>query len=334
MQKSWTSAVGVVVMMGACGLFSSCGTGKKPAVILVTNPIDVQRINEGVVISREQLPARWQKRSFILKSESGQEIPSQQDDLDGDGVFDELYFQMSLAPRETSAGQVHGGVSKTSAKVPFKTLNQGGVLSVETERGTLVTQGPEDLRFFLPGAKYPVWTAGYSVPEPVLRDVQARVLCQGPLRVVLEQKALWRQGSDVYIFNHRIQLAANDPLIHSTIVKTKWPEGGAADVLGFEVKPSNHRIRTLSTRWLFFGEGSQVIPWVGAVVFKAAQLQNVSSTVLQKGACRHFFAGTASGVNVGWLIGAQQSGNFQEIDRQAERAQQRWLNPMDVIISE
>src|SRR5690606_24058711 len=100
------------------------------------------------------------------------------------------------------------------------------------------------------------------------------------------------------------------------------------------VKSGNHRARTFSTRWLFFGEGAQVTPWNAAVLFKAAELLQAKPVAVNKGSCRHAFAGEAAGIGVAWMVNAQEPGSFQEVDRQAERSQQRWLNPIDVFVSE
>ena len=61
-------------------------------VITLSNPTDAFRQDEACVIKRKDLCAENQKLVPVLKDKGGQYIPSQLDDLDGDGQWDELTF--------------------------------------------------------------------------------------------------------------------------------------------------------------------------------------------------------------------------------------------------
>jgi len=83
------------------------------SAITVANPAAVDRIDEPVVVSLKDIPVSFEIKSAVVK-EDGREIPSQLDDLDQDGVYDELVFvadikassqhnfQIELSPETTS----------------------------------------------------------------------------------------------------------------------------------------------------------------------------------------------------------------------------------------
>ena len=79
----------------------SCNQSKK--VVVVTNPTAVQRPDEVLVLTRRQVENAFPVADSSLVpalKENGQFIPSQIDDMDNDGSWDELAFQVSLKPRE------------------------------------------------------------------------------------------------------------------------------------------------------------------------------------------------------------------------------------------
>jgi hypothetical protein len=85
-------------------LFAACGTlPSQEANILVTNPSNVARSNEPVVVAWSTLGQRIPGRvagSLDLLDENGKAMDIQVDDLDRDGVPDELTFVADFAPKQ------------------------------------------------------------------------------------------------------------------------------------------------------------------------------------------------------------------------------------------
>ncbi|HSV87621.1 MAG TPA: DUF4861 family protein [Bacteroidales bacterium] len=75
-------------------LFSACSANK--AIVRITNPLSIDVTDAPVIIARETLSKGMQMGSFnkvpAVFLPNGQALPSQADDLDGDGNWDELFF--------------------------------------------------------------------------------------------------------------------------------------------------------------------------------------------------------------------------------------------------
>lgn len=82
--------------------FFSCKPDEDNKIITLVNPSDMIRTDEAVVITRDNLVSLIASVPEvlipILKDEKGVEIPSQADDLDKDGNWDELFFLVDLEP--------------------------------------------------------------------------------------------------------------------------------------------------------------------------------------------------------------------------------------------
>lgn len=80
-------------------VFMACQ--KSESLIILTNDTSIERIDEAITISRADLEKQIGKISKglvpMLTSENGEVIPSQVDDLDGDGQWDELFFLANLS---------------------------------------------------------------------------------------------------------------------------------------------------------------------------------------------------------------------------------------------
>ncbi|MFC2091095.1 DUF4861 family protein [Bacteroidota bacterium] len=75
------------------GILASCNTAPKNSLILV-NPSELYREDAGIVITPDALASMAQEDANLLpavKDLTGNYIPSQADDLDGDGKWDELF---------------------------------------------------------------------------------------------------------------------------------------------------------------------------------------------------------------------------------------------------
>ncbi|MDP3435251.1 MAG: DUF4861 domain-containing protein [Bacteroidota bacterium] len=76
----------------------------KKNTLVLTNPLAVDRTDETIIMSRAEIEARFGTVSEgfapILKL-NGQNVPSQTDDMNGDGKWDELVFTVDLYASET-----------------------------------------------------------------------------------------------------------------------------------------------------------------------------------------------------------------------------------------
>jgi hypothetical protein len=314
-------------------LLAACSDRQKPVSMIVSNPIDLQRVNEGVVVPMTRLPGWITQKSAILRDQAGRILPFQCDDLNGDGKADEFYFQISLAPQETMSLQIQADPKGSPGKSPFKVLFDHDLVSIETPTRILVSKGPEEMQVFLPPRKASVLTAGYSLPGLTSQESQNRLLSEGPLRVVVEQKALWRSASEAYILNHRINVAVEDPLVRSVIEKSRWPQGAGAPSLAFEVEAGGYQLKSFSTRWLLTGEKSKAAAWNAAVLFRAGTLLQPRPVTVAKDGWRQIFNNESNTLSLAWMI-TGEGGQMQGWDRQTERVQQRWLNPIEVFVAE
>ena len=79
---------------------------KNELVIVLTNDTSVERVDEAVTISRADLEKQIGKISMgfvpMLFADGGEVIPSQVDDLNGDGEWDELFMLVNL-PADAAA---------------------------------------------------------------------------------------------------------------------------------------------------------------------------------------------------------------------------------------
>src|SRR2546421_11781948 len=100
--------------------------------LAITNPSDETRLAEDIVISVAELqrvaPDFKTGDAIVTTSEASTlaedasalqtiELPSQADDLDGDGKYDELAFQIDLKPRQTRVVSVAYGDAATMQRL-------------------------------------------------------------------------------------------------------------------------------------------------------------------------------------------------------------------------
>src|SRR5688572_21892300 len=97
-----------ILLAGGSIFYSSCSNTHSFSLV-VSNPSDFERADEPVVITREEMAAFAEipdKKVPKLKTDAGYDIPSQADDLNKDGVWDELAFVYSFKPKENATLQV------------------------------------------------------------------------------------------------------------------------------------------------------------------------------------------------------------------------------------
>ena len=87
-------------ILGVAAVVCESCAERNADIITLTNPTDTSRQDEACVIKRKDLCAENQKLVPVLKDKGGQYIPSQLDDLDGDGLWDELAFVYNINEKE------------------------------------------------------------------------------------------------------------------------------------------------------------------------------------------------------------------------------------------
>lgn len=100
------------------------GSDVKVLQLAVSNPTSQSRAAENVVVSVAELKRvapDFTAASAIVKTEDARELPSQADDLDGDGEADEIAFQVELRPRQTRVLTIAYGDGVTRGDYPKRT---------------------------------------------------------------------------------------------------------------------------------------------------------------------------------------------------------------------
>lgn len=104
----------------------------------LTNPLPLDRTAEPVVIPLSELPEvhLTPTQPFVAVHDGEKILPAQADDLDGDGVFDELVFLIDLAARETRVVTLLENPPRPPAveKRTATNLHMGASLGWESDR--------------------------------------------------------------------------------------------------------------------------------------------------------------------------------------------------------
>jgi hypothetical protein len=79
---------------------------KRIASITLTNPASIVLTEKAMSIKRTSIDAKLNTKGFPLLTDNGVSIPSQVNDLDGDGKWDELFFVADFAAKETKTIQL------------------------------------------------------------------------------------------------------------------------------------------------------------------------------------------------------------------------------------
>ncbi len=82
-------------------LFISC---QNEAQLTISNPLEVERTDEVIVLTKAQIEQKLKLNEGMLpvfKLSDGKAIPSQFDDLDGDGIWDEVVLLLDFSASET-----------------------------------------------------------------------------------------------------------------------------------------------------------------------------------------------------------------------------------------
>jgi hypothetical protein len=115
--------------------------------IVISNPININRIDEPVVLKRELFPKVYQdilsSQSIIVETIDGTIVPNQLDDLNGDGKWDELAFLYTFEP----GGKVQFLLKIIDkSKVPLFTQRAHVHLGLSRARDNIFTEVKEEER--------------------------------------------------------------------------------------------------------------------------------------------------------------------------------------------
>ncbi|MCD8185196.1 MAG: DUF4861 domain-containing protein [Rikenellaceae bacterium] len=107
---------------------AACSDQKKPLTVQLSNPTATPRPDESVVLIREQLDPADHRLPAVMDAQ-GHYVPSQVDDLDGDGQWDELAFVTDLAPHETAEFKIVWVEPENYPEFPVRTNIRYGVMT-------------------------------------------------------------------------------------------------------------------------------------------------------------------------------------------------------------
>lgn len=130
--------IGLITLAGTA--FTGCSSGNSPFTII--NESDVARSDEPIVLTREAIIEKSGEIPLLedmlpVPYEDNHPIPSQLDDLDGDGKWDELAFTISIAAQESKTimikfvSQEEYPSFETRTNVRFGVLQDGEVEPVQ-----------------------------------------------------------------------------------------------------------------------------------------------------------------------------------------------------------
>lgn len=97
---------GCLALSGVLTVFSGCNTLRPLKEFSFENPLNINREDESLILTRAQLKPADNHLLPAVANEHGEYIPCQLDDLDGDGAWDELAFVYTFAPLEKEKLQV------------------------------------------------------------------------------------------------------------------------------------------------------------------------------------------------------------------------------------
>lgn len=83
---------------------ASCNSGKNAGQkIILTNNSSVDLFDKAITVKRDNLTIKDEALYPVIKTEAGDEIPSQREDLDGDGNWDQIFFVINLSAKEKAS---------------------------------------------------------------------------------------------------------------------------------------------------------------------------------------------------------------------------------------
>ena len=95
-------------------IISSCNSGKNAGQkIILTNNSSVDLTDKAITVKKDKLTVKDETLYPVIKNEAGEEISSQLEDGDGDGIWDKLFFVINLAANEKASLTLTWSAEKT-----------------------------------------------------------------------------------------------------------------------------------------------------------------------------------------------------------------------------
>lgn len=89
-----------LLLSGGLAILTGCNSPQSLKEFTVKNPLDINREDEALVLTRAQLNPTDKLLKPVITNGQGEYIPCQLDDLDEDGEWDELAFVYTFSPSE------------------------------------------------------------------------------------------------------------------------------------------------------------------------------------------------------------------------------------------
>ncbi|NJK91708.1 MAG: DUF4861 domain-containing protein [Blastochloris sp.] len=317
--------------LGLVGGFLCSCSEPKSVTLVINNPLDLQRINEGVSLPLSQLPS-WVGKVDGLKLSTATDgrLDHQLDDLDQNGEPDELYFSSQPGPARIVDPAPEPRLGPAENSIPPALDSGGGNLplnSLQPPPGMFrplpsqrpVSPGPTPaLERFLSGSLHS--QGGNPIPHPGRR----------PAALDDGTKTLWQAKTETYLVHHRLSLARNDPLMLSRLEKIRWP---ASTPLRWQLQAPDHRIKAFASRWAVLPQSSRYGLRPMAVLFQPTSLASLKPLPVRTPEVLTQNFTDQKSVTVALMIASDgEYRSATDWDRNTERAYQRWLNPIDVIV--
>lgn len=111
----------ILLSLSVVAMLAACGPSNQNLVFELANDSDVNQNDAQFVLTREQLRPVTDATLPVVKNEAGEAIPSQVDDLDRDGKWDELAFVYSLDAQQHAQVKVYWVAANAYPTFPART---------------------------------------------------------------------------------------------------------------------------------------------------------------------------------------------------------------------
>ena len=100
--------VRILALSTAFIIAENSAQAQKAATITLSNPTEINRVDELVILKRSLIEKKLGKVAFLAASIQGQQLNVQHDDSDGDGKWDEAIFLYSFKPKQSVSLKLSG----------------------------------------------------------------------------------------------------------------------------------------------------------------------------------------------------------------------------------
>jgi len=118
----------LLIVLGLCALGTGAPAAAPGAVVTVKNGLDIARPSETVVLTaaviRQAMPVEDLRTVHVTDIATGKDVLAQPVDLDDNGTFDEVVFQVDIGPRATQTFALSVGPRQVYTKDQFKAFGR------------------------------------------------------------------------------------------------------------------------------------------------------------------------------------------------------------------